>query len=169
MALLVDRGERSFPGQVEADPGLVGVEHQVDPLQRFEHLDPVRSDREVEALVVERVGAPHDVLQVAAPHYRVRVLHPELRVDAGAGDEEDLAGPVVGVEVAPVVEVPVAARDVPHRQRRLVQRVFVECYGHVATFQIPSRSASNDSRCGRLCSRSSGFAGISRSPKCACR
>jgi hypothetical protein len=55
MAFLVDRGVRALPGQVEPDPGLVGLAHQPDALQRLDHLDPVRPDREVEPLVVERV------------------------------------------------------------------------------------------------------------------
>ena len=38
----------------------------------------------------------------------------------------DVAGAIVGVEVAPVIEVAVARADVAQRQRRLVDRVLVE-------------------------------------------
>ena len=55
------------------------------------------------------------------------------------GDEEQVAGAVVGVEVAAVVRVAVAGRDVLHRQRRLVDRVLVERDRHGDLLGLRSR------------------------------
>jgi len=50
------------------------------------------------------------VLLIASPNRRIRVDHAEVRIDAEAGDEEHVARPVVGVEVAAVVDVSIGRR-----------------------------------------------------------
>jgi hypothetical protein len=127
---LLHRLERARPRQVEADAVLVPVADEPQPRQRVEHLDPVRAHPLVEPVVAERVREPHRPLPIALAHRRVRVDHPEVRVDAQAGDEEQLGRARMRVEVAAVVEVAVGARDVGERQRRLVDRELVERDGH---------------------------------------
>jgi hypothetical protein len=110
------------------------LEDQAELLQRLDDLDPVAADALVEPVVVEGVAQVHGGLLVAAADQDEGVLGAEVRVVAHARDEEDVAGPVVGVEIAAVVEVAVAAADVGHRLRQLVDRVLV----HGREHQMPT-------------------------------
>ncbi len=56
----------------------------------------------------------------------IGVDDPGVGVDAESGDEQGAAGVVHDVEDAPVIGVAVAGDDMPHGQRRLVDRVLVE-------------------------------------------
>jgi hypothetical protein len=105
---------------------VVAVADQAELLEGLHDLEAVGADRLVHAVVAERVGGPDHVLAVAATHAGEGVDDAEVGIDAEAGDEEHLAAAVVGVEVAPVVEVAVAAGGVRQRQRGLVQRVLVD-------------------------------------------
>ena len=126
MGLLHHRWERALPGEVEADAVRVAVADEADAMQRLEHLDGVSADARVERALVECVGESDAVLMIAQSDACVGVDDAERGVDTEAGDEEQVAGAVVGVEVAPVVEVAVGRRRVLDRQRRLVDRVLVE-------------------------------------------
>ena len=66
---------------------------------------PVAVDVLVEPVVVDGVAEVDRGLLVAPPDEHERVLGAQVGVVADAGDQEDLAGAVVGVEVGPVVEV----------------------------------------------------------------
>ena len=89
-------------------------------------LDAVRADLLAQLVVGPRARRADRPLLVAAPHGRVRVHHAEVRVHAHAGDEVRVGFVVDALVDATVVHVAVAARDVTHRQRDLMDRVLVE-------------------------------------------
>jgi hypothetical protein len=126
VARLLDRRERAVPCEIEREALGPGFADQPDLLERLDDLDPVRSDLLVEPLVAERVGHADRELAVAPAQRGVRVDDAEVRVDPEPGDEEQLPGAVVGVEVTTVVRVAVTRVDVTHGQRRLMDRVLVE-------------------------------------------
>jgi len=65
--------------------------------------------RMVQPVLIDGIGQVHRGLRAsAAGHQQEGVLDPEVRVVADAGDDEDVAGSVMGVEVGAVVEVAVA-------------------------------------------------------------
>ena len=133
VVLFLDGVEQAVPGEVEAEAVLVEVTHQSQLAQRFDDLAAIATDAGLQAIVtVERVAAPHRPLLVTASDGGVGVDRAQVRVDAHAGDQEDVAGAVVGVEVAAVIEVAVRRRHVVERQRRLVDRVLVERVRHVS-------------------------------------
>ena len=142
MRLFLDRRERALPGEVEADPVLVAVAHHPHTLERVEDLDAVGTDPLVHAIRTERVGEACRVHRVAQLHGGVGVDHAEVGVGPEAGDHEDLAGAVVRVEVAAVVEVLVAGADLAHRQRRLVDRELVERMQHGGEATAPGQPVS---------------------------
>ena len=123
---LRDRSVRRFVREVEADAVLVGVAHDAHLVERLDHLDAIRADLLEHLVVGSRARRADGPLPIAAAHGRVRVDHPEVRVHAHAGDEERVGLAVDALVDAPVVDVAVAARDVAHRQRDLVDRIFVE-------------------------------------------
>ena len=92
---------------------VVGVADHPELLERFHDLDAIRADGLVHPVVTEGVGGAHGVLGVPPSHTGEGVDDPEVGVDAESGDEEDLAAAIVGVDVAAVVEVPVARCRVP--------------------------------------------------------
>ncbi len=129
-----DGGELGGPGDVVREPagvGGVGVALEGDPLQGFVDDDPQRADGEVHAVVGEGVGGADGEEFVAGAQGGVGVDDPGVRVHAETEDEDGPAGVVEDVEDAAVVGVPVAADEVLHRQRGLVDGVFVEGYGSV--------------------------------------
>ncbi len=113
--------------------GVRGVDVAVegDPLERFVHGDAQRADGEVRAVVGEGVGGADGEEFIADPEGGIGVDDAGVGVDAEAEDEDGAAGVVEDVEDAAVVGVPVAADDVLHRQRGLVDGVFVQGYGAV--------------------------------------
>ncbi len=84
----------------------------------------------LEAAVAEGIGEVNGALMVAASHERERVGDAKVRIHAEPGDQKEVVGAIVGVEVAAVIRVAVGAGDVCQRQRHLVQRVFVKWDGH---------------------------------------
>jgi hypothetical protein len=90
---------------------------------------------QVQAALGQRVGEADRSLSVAAADGGVGVDHPEVRIHAEPGDQEGAAVAVVGVEIASVVEVPVAAGDPRQRQRCLMDRIFIQGDGHGVSFQ----------------------------------
>ncbi len=141
--LLLNDREQAFPGEV--DGHTLGLVHD-DPylLQRIDHLDAVAVAVLVEPVLVDRVGHVDRGLRVTPPpHEYVGVLDPpEIGVVADAGDQEDVAGAVVGVEIAAVVEVPVRGVRPGDRQRRLVDGIFVERSEHGGYASSMSRRSS---------------------------
>ena len=127
---LVDRYERALPRQVEREAQRRVVADQPQAAQRFDDLDAVGADALVEAVIAEGVGEVDGALLVAASQQSERVGDPEVRIHAEAGDQKQLVGAIVGVEVAAVIGVAVGAGDVRQRQRHLMQRVFVKWDGH---------------------------------------
>jgi hypothetical protein len=124
VGLLLQRRERALPGDVDGQAVLGRLGDDAHLLQRLDDLDPVAADPQ--PLVAQGVGEADRRHPVAPLHRAVAVDHAGVRVDAHAGDEERLAGAVVAVEVAAVVEVAIAGADRRHGQRRLVDRVLVE-------------------------------------------
>src|SRR3954451_9681500 len=120
VALLIDRGKRTRPGQVEPDRSVTRLAHQPNPLQWLDHLDAERTDRGMKPVVVDLVGGANHPLLVTPAHSGVRVLHTQVRVVAETGDQERPAVAVVRVEVATVIEVAVARADERQRLRRLM-------------------------------------------------
>ena len=106
-------------------------------MEWVDHLDAVAADVLVESILIDRVGQVHRGLFVAAADHDERVLDPEVGVVTDAGHEKDVAGAVVGVEVAPVVEVAVGAARPRNRLGQLVNRILVEWSQH----QISSSSS----------------------------
>ena len=138
MALLLHYREQAFPGEVEFDA--LGLLHD-DPnrLQRIHDLDAVPVDVLVKPVLVDGVGKVHRgllmgvtaVLAAAATgDQHVGVLDPEVGVVADAGDQEDLSGAVMGVEVGAVVEVTVRGARPGDRLGDLVDGVFIERSEH---------------------------------------
>ena len=138
MALLLDDREQALPGEIDLDA--LGLLHD-DPhrLQGVDHLDPIAVDVLVEPVLIDGVGQVHRgllmgrtaVLATTAPGYQqVGVLHPEVRVVADAGDEKDLAGAVMGVEVRAVIEVTVRRSRPGDRLGHLMDGVFIERSKH---------------------------------------
>ena len=122
-------GDRSVLGairEVEAEAVVVGVADDAELVERLDHLDAVRAD--LLAAACRRAGARRAdrPLLVAAAHGRVRVDDAEVRVHAETGDEVRVGFVVDALVDAPVVDVAVARRDVPHRQRHLMDRILVE-------------------------------------------
>src|SRR4051794_28405002 len=105
MPLLVDRGKRTRPRQVEPDRPVTRFAHQPYSLQWLDHLDPKGTHRRVQPVVVDLVRATDHPLLVTAAHSGVRVLHAQVWVVAETGHQERSTVAVVRVEVAPVVEV----------------------------------------------------------------
>jgi hypothetical protein len=106
VALFLHDGEQTGPGEVGGDAiGL--LEHDAQPVQGVVDLDAVVHHVLVEPVGVDCVRQVHGGLFVPASHEYERVLDAQVRVVADAGDDEDVAGAVVGVEVRPVVEVAV--------------------------------------------------------------
>ncbi len=130
VALLLEDVEGTLPGQVAGD-ALGLLEHQPQLAERLDDLDPVAADVLVETVVVDLVGQVYGRLGVAPAEQHECVLDPQVGVVAGAGDQEDVTAAVVGVEIAAVVEVPVAGRRPGDRQRSLVERELVEGTDHV--------------------------------------
>lgn len=102
---------------------------QAQAAQRLEDLDAVAADAGVHDALVDGVGETDRALAVAATYGDERVDHAEVGVHAPAGDQEDVARAVVGVEVVAVVEVLVAGECLGHGQRGLVDGVLVEVDG----------------------------------------
>ena len=124
---LADRAVLGAVDEVEADALLVGVADEAQLVERLDHLDAVRADLLASSC---RRGASPTVadrpLLVAAAHGRVRVDDAEVRVHAHAGDEVRVGLVVDALVDAAVVHVAVARPDVAHRERHLMDRVFVE-------------------------------------------
>lgn len=131
---LPDGGELGGPGDVVREAlGVVGVgvAVQADPLEGLVDGDAERADGEVHPVVAEGVGGADGEEFVADAQGGVGVDDARVGVDAEAEDEDGPAGVVEDVEDAAVVGVAVAADEVLHRQRRLVDGVFVERDGPV--------------------------------------
>ncbi len=150
--LLLHDVEGPFPGQVERD-ALGLLERDPQAAQRFDHLEAVAADVLVEPVVVHRVREVYGGLLIAPADQHEGVLRAEVRVVAQAGDQEDLAAPVVGVEVAPVVEVAVAGACPRDRQRHLVEGVLVETADHQPVTPRPRPAAGRAAACGGTASR----------------
>ena len=136
MRQLLHDVEESVPRQVEGDP-FGGFEGEADRVEWVDHLYAVAADVLVEAILIDCVGQVDRGLFVAASDHDERILDPEVGVVAQAGHEEDVAGAVVGVEVAPVVEVAVRAARPCNRLGQLMNRILVEWSQH----QISSSSS----------------------------
>ncbi|WP_168176108.1 DUF1589 domain-containing protein [Mycobacterium sp. ST-F2] len=137
--LLLHDVEQTVPREVGGDTlGL--VEHDAYLVQRVGDLDAVADDVLVQPVLVDGVGQVDCGLRVATADQEVGVLDAQVGVVAHAGDDEDVAGAVVRVEVAAVVEIPVAGPGPGDRLRDLVNRVFVHGAEHYA---VPSRSFSS--------------------------
>ena len=130
MVTLLDHRERAIPGEVEPDPVLVAIADQADPLQRLDDLDPVRTHLLLESVGGHGVGEPDRPLAVPLADGGVRVDDPQVGIEAHAADQKHVAAPVVGVEVAAVVEVAVGGADLRHGPGHLVYRVLVHRRGH---------------------------------------
>ena len=127
--LLLDDVEQPVPGEIGCD-AIGFVDHDAKRVQRILDLDPVVQHVLVEPVLVDRVRQVHRGLLVAAPHQHEGVLDPEVGVVPDAGDEEDVAGAVVGVEVGAVVEVAVRGSRPGDRLRNLVDGEFVHGSEH---------------------------------------
>src|SRR5262249_59924251 len=103
--LLLYRGERPSPAQVELDAAVGCGAAQAQPPQRLDDLDPVAADLLLEAALGQGVGEPHAPLAVAAPSCRVRVDPAQGWGDPAAGEPEDLPRSVVPGEGTAGVEV----------------------------------------------------------------
>ena len=90
---------------------------------------------EVHAVVEHPTGA-HDPVLLAPAHHGERVLGAEVRVQAEAEHQEQVARAVVGVEVVAVVEVAIAGPDVADGLGHLVDREVVAGREH----EVPLRS-----------------------------
>ncbi len=112
----------------EAPAGVLA--HEPKRLQRLDDFDPDRPDRLGHAVLTERVGSSHDELAAADPKGHEPVDDPEMRIHPEPGDE--LAFPVAleAVQDAAVIDIAVARGEVRHRQRRLMNREFVEGDDH---------------------------------------
>ena len=98
--------------------------------QRFEHLDADRPDGRVHPVIAELPGGADDSVLLVVEDDDERVLDAEVRVLTHAGDQEQLVGRPVAVEVIAVVEVAITGDHVTHRQRGLVDGVVVEGRQH---------------------------------------
>jgi hypothetical protein len=103
---------------------LGGLEDEADLLQRLDHLDPERAGGQVHPVVELAAGADDSVLLTPSDDGE-GVLGAEVRVQAEAEHQEQVARAVVGVEVVAVVEVPIAGPDVADGLGHLVDRVVV--------------------------------------------
>jgi hypothetical protein len=140
VGLFLDDVEQSVPRQVGGDAiGL--VEDDPQPVQRLVDLDAIPQHVLIEPVLVDRVGQVHRGLRVAAQaesaasaagNQDERVLDPEVGVVPDAGDEEDVPGPVVCVEVGPVVEVAVRRPRPSDRLRNLVNGKLIHWAKHHA-------------------------------------
>ena len=122
-------GDRAVVGaihQIESEAVLVGVADQAQRMERFHDFDPVGTDGLRHAVVGSSARCTHRPLPITATHRRERVDDAEVGVHAEPGDEERVAFTVDALVDATVVEVAVARAGVPHRQRHLMNRVFVE-------------------------------------------
>ena len=111
--------EQPVPGEIDGD-ALGLLEDHPQLVQRFGDLDAVAVHALVEPVLVDAVAQMHRGLGVAATDQHERVLHPEVGVVPDAGDQEDVAGSIVGVEVGAVVEVAVRGARPRDRLRNLV-------------------------------------------------
>ena len=127
--LFLDDVEQSVPRQIGGD-ALGFVQDDAQRVQRLVDLDAVAEDVLVEPVLVDRVGQVHRRLLVTAPDEHERVLDAEVGVVADAGDQEDVAGAVVRVEVGPVVEVAVRRTRPCDGLRNLVNGKFVHGAEH---------------------------------------
>ena len=130
--LLLHDVEQPVPRQVDGHAlGLVHDDAQL--VQRLGDLDAVADHVLVEPVGVDGVRKMHRRLLIPAADEDERILHAEIRVVADAGDQEDVAGAVVGVEVGPVIEVAVRAAGPCDRLRDLVNGEFVHGAEHQAS------------------------------------
>lgn len=111
--------------------GVVGRAVQRQPLERDVDGDAQRADGEVHPVVREGVGRAYGVQPVAGAQGRVRVDHTRVGVDAESHHEQCSAPVVEDMEDGAVIGISVARRDVLHRQRHLMDGVFVERDGTV--------------------------------------
>ncbi len=129
VALLLHHTEESVPGQIAGD-ALGLVENDAQLLQRRGDLDAVAVDVLVQAIGVDGVGQVHRGLVIPSSDEQEGVLDPQVGVIADAGDDEDVAGAVVGVEVRPVIEVAVGGAGPGDRLGDLVDGEFVKRSKH---------------------------------------
>jgi hypothetical protein len=113
----------------------------------FEHLDAERTHLLAHPVVTECIRGAHCDLLVPAPQGREAIRNSEIWIHTHAGDEEDISGAVVRIEIRTVVGVSVRAGDVSHRQWNLVNREFVERYGHWES-SVVSGTIDRDTRSG---------------------
>ena len=83
-------GPNALPGEVQATRVLGRLGDEAQLLQRLDHLDAERPDRDVGA-VGQRLRRAHDVLLVAEPYGDEGVGRAEVRVLAEAEDGHALA------------------------------------------------------------------------------
>jgi hypothetical protein len=106
MALLLNHVEQPVPGEVDGDAvGLLEDDPQL--VQGLADFHAVAQHVLVEPVGVDAVTHMHGGLGVAAADEHERILYPEVGVVPDAGDQKDVAGAVVGVEVGAVIEVAV--------------------------------------------------------------
>ena len=139
MRLLLHYVEQPFPGQVDGD-ALGFLEDHPQLVQWLDDLDAVAVHMLVEPVLVDAVAQVHRGLGVTATDQHERILDPEVGVVADAGDQEDVAAAVVGVEVGTVVEVAVRGTGPRDGLRELVYREFVDRSEHYASSPMSRRS-----------------------------
>ena len=139
MALFLDDVEQPVPRQVDGHAlGLVHDDAQL--VQRIGDVDAVAEDVLVEPVLIDGVGQVHRRLCVSTSYEGERVLDTEVGVVADAGDQEDVAGAVVGVEIGPVVEIAVRAARPRDRLRELVDGELIHGAEHQASPPMRRRS-----------------------------
>ena len=141
------------PSQVRSRP-IPSVSSRVIRIfsQRVDDLEPVAVDVLVQTVVVDRVTEVDGGLLVPSPDEHEGVLGAEVGVVADAGDQEDLAAAVVGVEVGPVVEVAVAGAGPGHRAARTWWSGYSSS-GPTIVRHPPSRAGSPAAACCASASR----------------
>ena len=142
MPLLLHDVEQSVPRQVDGH-ALGLVHHDAQFVQWIGDIDAVTEHVLVHSVLVDRIRKMHGRLYIAwfdvaagaapAPDKHESVLDSEVGVVPDAGDEEDVAGAVVRVEVGPVIEVAVRRPRPCDRLRNLVDGEFVHGAEHQAS------------------------------------
>jgi hypothetical protein len=140
MRWLVDHRVGARPGEVE--PESVMVEDHAEPFEWIEDLDPVGAHLLNPAVVTKSIGHADRELPVSLTDGGVGVDDPEVRIDPETGDQKNLAGPVMGVQVTTIVGVAVAGHHVSHGQRYLVHGVFVEGHRHEVSLRAQVGSSA---------------------------